>query len=635
MTKRTRFFIILIVVICGIYFLMPTIQWYFLFSPEDRNEASLVADKLKLDIEKKVEKSLNSIKEEKIQGFEKEYDHLNDLFIKELKTINKAVRSGIISNLDQNTKIPDIEIKIKKIYTYDEMKKILTDVNDKEKYVNAFFNDSLEDYYIKEQDKKKKVKDNIIKLGLDLQGGAYAVVTINFDDPEVKKKIEKVVEDEKKTGKETDEKDVNKIIEKYKEAMIDSAMIKIENRINKYGLSETSIQKLGGLDKIVINLPGVKEATELRQLIETVGVLEFKLVSEDATQRVNEVIRELRSEGKYAFDNRGKLLPEMQDKINKELPGVDILLTSEKNKWGEEEDIQYVYAVEKKSLLGETIKITNAGVQQDYTGGYYVAFQLDNEATKDWAQITGDNIGRKIAIILDDVVLYAPVVKERIPMGQSSIQLGNTPLTELNNLALILRSGSLSVPLEISEEHTVGASLGRDTIEKGLWASLIGAIFVIGFMFLYYSIGGIIADLTLAFNIMLLMSGLALFQATLTLPGIAGIVLTVGMAVDANVIIFERIKEELNSGKTFSTAFQLGHEKAFWTIMDSNLTTFAAGIGLSIFGTGPIKGFAVTLCLGIVTTLFSTLFMSKLILESLNSFINFKSMRVLSLIRGK
>jgi len=634
MTKRTRYFIFLVVVISGIYFLMPTINWYFLFSPEDRNEASLVADKLKLDIERKIGNSLNYIKEEKTQDVEKEYNHLNDLFIKELKVINKAVKSGIITNLDQNTKIPDVEIKIKKTYTYSEMRKILSEVNEKEKYVDAFFNDSLEDYYIKTQEKKKKVKDSIIKLGLDLQGGAYAVVTINFEDPEVKKKIEKVVEEEKKSGKSTDEKEVNKIIEKYKEAMIDSAMIKIENRINKYGLSETSIQKLGGLDKIVINLPGVKEATELRQLIETVGVLEFKLVTEDGTQKVNDMIRQLRAEGKYAFDNQGNLLPEMQEKISKELPGVDILLTSEKDKWGDEEDIQYVYAVENKSLLGEKIKITNAGVQQDYTGGYYVAFQLDDESSKDWAQITGDNINRKIAIILDDVVLYAPVVKERIPMGQSSIQLGNTPLTELNNLALILRSGSLSVPLEISEEHTVGASLGRDTIQKGLFASMLGGIFVLIFMILYYNVGGFVANVALGVNILLLMGGLAMFNATLTLPGIAGIVLTIGMAVDANVIIFERIKEEIRSGKTFKMAFQLGHEKAFWAIWDSNLTTFAAGIGLSIFGTGPIKGFAVTLCLGIVTTLVSSLFVSKLILETLMSFINLKSVRALSLFRG-
>lgn len=634
MTKRTRYFIFIVVVIAGIYFLMPTINWYFLFSPDDRNEAALVADKLKDDIVIKVEKSLNSIKEEKIQGFENEYKHLNDLFIKEVKAINKAVKSGIITNLDLNTKIPDVEIKIKKSYTYNEMKKILSEVNEKEKYVNAFFNDSIEDYYIKDHDKKKKVKDSIIKLGLDLQGGAYAVVTINFDDPEVKKKIEQFVEEEKKSGNQTNEKEVANIIQKYKESMIDSAMIKIENRINKYGLSETSIQKLGGLDKIVINLPGVKEATELRQLIETVGVLEFKLVSEEGTQKVNDMIRQLRIEGKAAFTDNGNLVVEMQEKVAKDLPGLEVLLTSEKNKWGEEEDIQYVYAVETKSLLGESIKITNAGVQQDYTGGYYVAFQLDDAGTKDWAQITGDNINRKIAIILDGVVLYAPVVKERIPSGSSSIQLGNTPLGELNNLSLILRSGSLSVPLEISEEHTVGASLGRDTIQKGLWASIIGSIFVLIFMILYYNVGGFVADFALGFNMLLLMGGMAMFNATLTLPGIAGIVLTIGMAVDANVIIFERIKEEIRSGKTFKMAFQLGHEKAFWAIWDSNLTTFAAGIGLSIFGTGPIKGFAVTLCLGIVTTLVSTLFMSKLILETLMSFINFKSVRALSLFRG-
>jgi len=622
----------------GLFFLIPTIKWYFLYTSDDRNEASLTQDKLKIYIESKVTSAIEKIKKGDLKDVEKEYKYLNKIFIDELKAVNKAVKRGVVSTLDQGTKIPDVEFKIKKRYTYEEMSNILTEIKEREKLVNAFFNDAVEEYYLKSFESKKKVKDSIIRLGLDLQGGAYAVVTINFDDPEVKKKLEKLVDEEKKKNDKIDEKEINKIIEKYKESMIESAMIKIENRINKYGLSETSIQKLGGNDKLVINLPGVKEATELRQLIETVGVLEFKLVSDEATEKINQIIKELRLQGKPAFDSRGKLLPDVKDRFEKEAPGTEVLLTSQKNKWGEEEAIQYVYAVEKKSLLGDNLKVVNASVQQDYTGEYYVAFELDDEGAKDWANVTGDNIGRKIAIILDGVVLYAPVVKERIPYGRSSIQLGNSPLSELTNLALILRSGSLSVPLEISEEHTVGATLGKDTIQKGLYASLIGAILVFVFMLIYYNIGGLIADIGLIFNMLLLMGGLALFEATLTLPGIAGIVLTIGMAVDANVIIYERIKEEYESGKSFSTAFQLGYEKAFWTILDSNLTTFLAGVGLSLFGTGPIKGFAVTLCLGIATTLFSTLFVSRLMFESIMHFIELKTTKVLSLlsfVRGK
>ena len=251
------------------------------------------------------------------------------------------------------------------------------------------------------------------------------------------------------------------------------------------------------------------------------------------------------------------------------------------------------------------------------------------------AETTRDNIGRQIAIILDDFILQSPVVQSEIPNGRSQVTLGNLSYEELDDMAKILRSGSLNVPLEISEENTVGASLGRDTIQKGVSAIIIGLILVVSFMILYYSLGGIVADLALIFNFFFLLAGLAMFGGTLTLPGIAGIILTLGMAVDSNVIIYERIKEEFRAGKTFNTAMSLGYEKAFWTILDANITTFAAAIGISLFGTGPIKGFAVTLCIGIVSTLFTSLFITRLMWDTLVSVNSFKSLRSLSLVRGK
>lgn len=640
MKLRTRYFIFLFCFLFSAYFLIPTLKWYFNYKEKDRNEASLDGEKLKVAVSNRVNESISHLSEGVV--LKDELKKLNIEFKKEIKIFNKAnlevENIGFLKKtLNFFTTVftgnnPLNKYNVNKNYSYQEIKSILLETKGKDKNVEAFFRNTLENYYIDYYGKKKKVKDSIIKLGLDLQGGAYAVVTINFDDPKVKEKLMQRIESE---GKQNDEKELEKLIKKEKEAMMDSAIIKIENRINKYGLSETSIQKLRGQDKIIINLPGVKEITELKDIIETIGVLEFKLVSKEGSEELYRIKSEADKQGKTIFDKEWKLLPEYQARLNSAAPDTEVLLVSKKDKWGNEEDIRPMLAVEKESLLGENPKITNANVDSDQYGKYVVSFSLGDEETKKWAQVTEANVNREIAIILDDIILTNPVVQEKIPTGRSQIRLGDTPLEDLQTLALILRSGSLEVPLEISEENTVGASLGLDTIRKGIVASIWGTIFVVAFMILWYSFGGVIADIAVLFNILMLVSGLALFKGTLTLPGLAGIVLTVGMAVDSNVIIYERIREEFRAGKTFKTAVHLGFDKAFWAIWDGNITTFVAGIGLSLFVTGPIKGFAVTLCLGVITTLFTSLFATKLVFDTLITFFEFKSLRVLSILRGK
>ncbi len=607
MKKRTRYFIFIFFILFGLYFLMPTFNWYFVYSEQDKYEARLEGEKLKNEISKRVNETQEKFKE-------------GEVLKNELAELNQKVKEEIILYNKANA---EDKIKTKKSYTYNEIKDLIVQIKGKEKFSDAFFANALEEYYVDLFKQKKKVKNSIIKLGLDLQGGAYAVVNVNFNHPKIKEQYPDGVSAAEKN------------------AMIDSAILKIENRINKWGLAEIDIKKLKEQEKIIINLPGVKEVTELRQIIETVGVLDFKIVSQEGSDVFNKIKMDADREKKVMFDENLKLLPEFQKKLEDDMvkagkdPDVEVLFVSNKDKWGSEEDLRETLVVEKESLLGKNIKITKASVQPDQFGNNTVNFTLDTEDAKKWAKVTGDNVGKEIAIILDDVILHAPVVREKIPNGRSQITLGNAPLEELQALALILRSGSLNVPLEISEENVVGASLGKDTIEKGLYAILYGLILVLIFMIIWYSLGGIIADIAMLLNLLLLMGGLALFNATLTLPGIAGIILTIGMAVDANVIIYERIKEEFRSGKTFKTALNLGYNKAFWTIMDANLTTFAAGIGLSLFGTGPIKGFAVTLCLGIIVSLFTTLFGSRLIFDSLLSLFEFKSLRVLSFIKGK
>jgi len=221
-------------------------------------------------------------------------------------------------------------------------------------------------------------------------------------------------------------------------------------------------------------------------------------------------------------------------------------------------------------------------------------------------------VGKRLAIVFDGKILSMPVIRERIPGGQVRIT-GSFTMKEAQDLALVLRAGAFPVPLQIAEQRIIGPSLGRDTIKAGVKAALIAAIVVVVFMIIYYKLSGIIADISLALNMYLLLGALAWLNFTLTLPGIAGMILTVGMAVDANVIIFERIKEELRSGKTIMASIQAGYEKAFRTILDSNMTTLIATFVLSQFGSGPIKGFAVTLSIGIVINMFTSIFVTKLL----------------------
>ncbi|MBR3731835.1 MAG: protein translocase subunit SecD [Spirochaetales bacterium] len=594
MKKRTRLVIFLLVIAFIAYFLYPTIKWYFMFNEEDRKEASYQGDALKAAIGDKVTKTYNDLKTfDKDDAYPAEMKTFTAKYKKEVKHINKAN--------------PVHKVTVSKNVTFKEMYETLlaanagdkdSDKRRKEKYVDSFFRSALQKQYTKSYDAKKQVKRSIIKLGLDLQGGAYAVVEVNFDDPSVKEKYPKGISAEEKT------------------AMIDNAAMKINNRINKFGLSETSIQKIKDQGKIIINLPGVKDTSELREIIETVGVLEFKVVSKEGSDMLAKLQREAAAEGKVVVDKDGSLLKEYADQLPAD---TQALYKSNKDEYGVESENRQMLVVEKESLLGENVKISSAAVQQGNLGQNVIGFTLEGKDADRWAEVTGANVGRQIAIILDNVILETPTVQEKITGGRSQITLGNAPIEHLQNIALILKTGSLNVPLTIAEENTVGASLGADTINKGLWACLWGITAVLIFMFLYYSVAGLIADCALILNLIFLMGGLALFNGTLTLPGIAGIVLTIGMAVDANVIIFERIKEEYRSGKTFKTSVNLGFQRAFWAIFDSNITTFFAGIGLSIFGTGALKGFAVTLCLGIVSSLYTALFVSKLIFDAMIS----------------
>jgi preprotein translocase subunit SecD len=250
--------------------------------------------------------------------------------------------------------------------------------------------------------------------------------------------------------------------------------------------------------------------------------------------------------------------------------------------------------------------------------GPYVELILNDRGARLFEQITGENVNRRLAIILDDTVYSAPVIRERIGGGQASIT-GSFDIKEARDLAIVLRAGALPAPVTIAEERTVGPSLGKDSIEQGIASFVVGATLVLIFMAVYYKWAGVLADLAVIFNVLYLLAALAAFEATLTLPGIAGIVLTLGMAVDANVLINERIREEVRLGKSTRAAIEAGYERALPAILDSNITTFLTGLILFQFGSGPVRGFAVTLCIGIVSTVFTAVFCTRLVYDTLLS----------------
>ncbi|GAB1402239.1 hypothetical protein MASR1M68_11500 [Elusimicrobiota bacterium] len=422
----------------------------------------------------------------------------------------------------------------------------------------------------------EKSKDPILgkslKLGLDLKGGTHLLLEV----------------DSSKLDEKVNIKDA-----------VDRAVEVMRNRIDQFGVAEPLITKQG--DKwIVIQLPGIKDPVRAKELIGKTALLEFCLVNNDsALADITTKMRERNLNPKEAMAD-----PE----ISKLIPEGHFI--------AESKDDHTYYILKNASLTGAYL--VNAKVELA-TGGFgypHVSLEFNNDGAKLFADITGSNIDRNLAIVLDGVVQSAPVIRSRIPDGRAIIE-GNFNADDAKLLATVLRAGALPAPVKIIEERTVGPSLGDDSIKKGFTAATAGVLFVVVFMIVYYGFSGLIADLALLLNFFILAGIMSYFQFTLTLPGIAGIALTLAMAVDANVLILERIREELAIGKTARVAVDAGYQKAFSAIFDSNLTTLIAAVFLFQFGTGPVKGFAVTLTLGLCISMFTAIVVTKLMYDFL------------------
>ena len=491
-------------------------------------------------------------------------------------------------------------------------------------------------YYMKSESERRSeaasgLRENSMRLGLDLQGGSYLVYEVNTDklDPE------SIQGDE-----------------------IDRAIEIIRNRVDQFGVTEPVIQKQGE-DRIVVQLPGLQDPARAKELVGRTARLEFRMVKspEEMSQALTAIDRAWarrqgvadslvaaqtpfssmlqvapqaasgivfvpdtnydqveRILGAVAYDSTG-----INTRVPRPLAGGTVLL------WGEHlgEESQnpgrFLYAVSARpDLDGSLIEdaTVSFGLEPSRPQAAGVSLNFDRRGAAIFTRLTGDNVGRQLAIVLDDVVQSAPVIQDKIRGGRASIT-GLDNDEEARDLAIVLRAGALPTDLVALEERTVGPTLGADSIAKGMRAAMVGALMVVVIMGIWYRGSGFLAILALILNLFFLFSVLSMLRGTLTLPGIAGVVLTIGMAVDANVLVFERLREELRQGKTVAGAVDAGYGRAVVTIMDSNLTTLIAAIVLSQFGTGPIRGFALTLMIGIIANLFTAVFVTRLIYDSI------------------
>ena len=388
----------------------------------------------------------------------------------------------------------------------------------------------------------------------------------------------------------------------------------LRNRIDQFGVAEPVILRQGA-DEIVIQLPGVKDPKRALKLLGDTAQLEFKVVADATGLNLTGLIA-------TAKNNKQWEDGESTTKLNRALAGqlpdnTSLYFEKEINNQTQQETLIPILLETKVLMTGDMVKDAQVRIGGNFNEPY-VSLDMTSRGGKVFAHITEKNVGRRMAIVLDEVVRSAPVIRERILGGSAQIS-GTFSHEEAADLAIVLRVGALPAPVDIIQNLTVGASLGQDSINKGLSSGVFGALIVLGFMIIYYRLSGVVANAALILNILLLFSGLAILNATLTLPGIAGIILSIGMAVDANVLIFERMREEFSIGKSVRSSVEGGFGKAFLTIVDSQVTTLITALALFMFGTGPIKGFAITLSLGIIFNLFAALFFSRLMFDCLNS----------------
>jgi protein-export membrane protein SecD len=481
----------------------------------------------------------------------------------------------------------------------------------------------------------------IIHLGLDLVGGMYVVLDI----------------------------DRSQLSEEEARRAPDVALEVIRNRVDQFGVFEPTIQKTDK-GRILVQLPGVDRERALN-IIKQPAHLTFQLVEEkarvyDALKTIDEklqVLGVIKPSGDTAprsqFDSVEQAAPgSLLSYLRSETDELDLMIAAEdtanfsallnkgKEFWPQGYEFRFgpveaeeygkvvrVYLLKSEpELVGTRLRRAEPAIYQgtdlERANTWVVNFELDREGAARFAQVTGRNVGHRLAIVLDGVVRSAPRIQERIPNGRGQITMNDRRGDKAKDLSIVLNSGALPAPVVVVEERSIGASLGADAIQHGIIASVVGAIAVVIFMIIYYGIGGVLADVALVLNVFILLAALAGLRATLTLPGLAGIALTIGMAVDANVLVFERIREELKSGKTPMAAVDTGYQRALVTIIDANATTIITAIALYFIGSGPVRGFAITLAIGLIINVMTAVFLTRFIFDWFLARFEVKTLRI-------
>lgn len=562
MSKRLRFFVLLLVLGIGFAFLYPTVNWYF-FVPEDmKTIASGSREQIRVYAQEQASQNTAELTElmnaDGTQPVPDEYRFIIDLAREKYRDSGRDVPSD---------------------WTIASVVTAFRNLNELTRTIEAYHREDILEL--------KAMKRRIIQLGLDLSGGMRVIL-----EPDVESLAERI-------GEEPTAEQVSDAV--------DLALEILNNRIDQFGVTEPSIVKEPNTNRIVVEIPGDSDPERVNAFLMGRGSLNLQLVDEAAFDQLQVFLSDYRTQYNMDWFIGAEIQPDF-------IPaGSQIRPIVQKDDYGIDQIVSYIVTMETPESIVDGGYIEEAVVGSDnITGRPTVNFRLNAEGGELMAALSRDNIDKPLAITMDGKVRAYATINEQLA---SNIMIRGFTLEESNNIATVLRTAALPVDLEIISLQDVGASLGEDAISAGLRAIAIGFIAVIVFILGYYLAGGLIASLGLVVNFFMIVATLSAFNLTLTLTSIAGLILTVGMAVDANVLIFERIKEELWLGKSAAASVQAGYKKAFWTIMDANLTTFIAAIFLSFLGTGPVQGFAVTLAVGIVFSVFSALFVTRLIYD--------------------
>ncbi len=563
MNKRTRLVILIAVIAICFVFLWPSLSWYVRTPKETQQLALGSTENIKKYAELQAAEDVRTIKsianKNPSQVIDGDYEWIAKKAEKQYKALEKKVPSPMTAK--------DV------LSIYDSEAEFLSDLQ--EKYRSKIL-------------KAKNYYDNSVKLGLDLAGGMNVVVKADLDAA-VASMGDEITSDN---------------VADYKKQAMENAIENLTSRIDRFGLTSPTVRQQGE-DRIYIEIPGAAQADTINTLIMGKGILNFRLVDSEAT---NQFKTYYATHPATTFNAVGEL---MDSSIIPE--DCEVLGIYTKDEYGLDE--RYDWLVVKKEIALDGSHVKSAEVRNDsITNQLEVGFKLDIEGAQIFADFTAAHVGENLAIVSDNKVKSNATIRQAITGGEVSLS-GGFNREEAENIQKVLQTAWLNVPLEVESQQVIGASLGDEAIKQGILAIIVGLGFILVFMLLFYQSSGINAVVAQILNLYIMFSVLSAFNYTLTLSSIAGMILTIGMAVDANVLIFERIKEELREGKSRAVAISLGFENAFWAIMDSNITTFIAALFLAWLGTGAIQGFAVSLAIGVCSSVFTALFVSHLMFD--------------------